>query len=283
MRRSRCHRPLPFAGRRWRSTFPETDNVTRTDSIPLATMARTKPFHVQRQAERRVHGKSIHPARRTRVPAPTAAADVRRKRVDVGSDGVGLHLVRHRVLGASRVIERVDHDNVANDDAEAAYENTAKAHQSRTRCGRSSELRCRYRKMRRPGGHRKDVCVEETQAELAKGRRTSMSIVSRPIRHCAATKQADANKEPLTKTSAMRNTRLQSRSATRSPVRLRIPASATRRRNTASLEIDASSFLRAAARNRYCRRGRAFPALCVIAAGAVLSRLYVAPDCCSVS
>ena len=53
----------------------------------------TKACPRRLEPEDRLEPDAVHPCRRARVPGPAAAADVRRVRVDVGGDDVGLDLV----------------------------------------------------------------------------------------------------------------------------------------------------------------------------------------------
>ena len=64
-------------------------------AIPSRVPARREP-------EDRFHADPIHPAGRARVPGPAAAADVRRRRVDVGGHDVGFGAVALRRRRASR-------------------------------------------------------------------------------------------------------------------------------------------------------------------------------------
>src|SRR3546814_19223083 len=70
---------------------------TRTDTLfPYTTLFRSDD-------------QPVHPAGRSGVPGPAAAADVWFDRVHVGGDHVGFHLVGRDALGAVAVVDRVDH------------------------------------------------------------------------------------------------------------------------------------------------------------------------------
>ena len=56
---------------------------------------------VPAKSENAFDGCLIHPAGRTRVPRPPAAAEMHRVRVDIGGDGVRLRLVLLESFGAS--------------------------------------------------------------------------------------------------------------------------------------------------------------------------------------
>jgi hypothetical protein len=85
--------------------------------------------------------------------------------------------------------------SIARAEAEAAYENTPKARES----ARVARAQARYdvaiEKCDDFAGNRKDVCVEESKAELVKGKADArVDRVTADTRREAAAKQADARK-----------------------------------------------------------------------------------------
>ena len=116
MQRDRCRRQTPprRCGRRAprrRRGAPAADLVAascRCGSVSWkpGQSRRQKRLDAQTvaaptQAEQRLDEQLVHPAGRAGVPGPAAAADVRRRRVDVAGDDVRLDLVGRDPLGAS--------------------------------------------------------------------------------------------------------------------------------------------------------------------------------------
>ena len=136
--------------------------------------------------------------------------------------------------------EATGKEKIAKADAEAAYKNTPKAREDARATRAEATYNVAKEKCDELSGNPKDVCVKEADAALVKAKADAkVDRVAADTQQDAAAKQADARKE-ANRESATRITRSQSRSATHSQAPRRIRASATRRCNTASPEIDAS-------------------------------------------
>src|SRR5438105_9264482 len=82
-------------------------SVAQRELVPLLRQAwrETKAIHFQIEPQQRLDDKTVHPARRARVPGPAATARVRCERIYIGGDDVGFHLVRRGTLRRSCVID----------------------------------------------------------------------------------------------------------------------------------------------------------------------------------
>lgn len=94
------------------------------------------------------------------------------------------------------VAEAKGKDNVTRAEAEAAYENTPKAHEDARVAHAQANYNVAIEKCDDLAGNRKDVCVKEAKAELVKAKADAkVDRVAADTRQDAAAKQADASKE----------------------------------------------------------------------------------------
>jgi hypothetical protein len=87
-------------------------------------------------------------------------------------------------------------DNVAKAEADAAYENTAKARETARVAHAQANYDVSKERCDDLAGNRKDVCVKEAKSELVKGKASAkVDRVATDTNQDAAAKQADARKE----------------------------------------------------------------------------------------
>src|SRR5665213_37569 len=87
-------------------TIPEDDSEPRPGLWYAWINVQRGPNDTQ--AQNALNAGALHPSRRTGVPCPSAAPDMRLRRVDIRRDNVGLDLIAMRIRRGACVIDRIE-------------------------------------------------------------------------------------------------------------------------------------------------------------------------------